>query len=394
LENVIWASGNLAPVTWANLSPIQGGTVKTIYVAEGAWVDKGDLLLEVYNGTLISQMEIAAATLDEAKAAHDQLMEGASEAELAAAQAQLAAAQANVALAEGQLLETQSAITLAQAELNIAQQEYNELASHPTPAEEAAAAAEVRIAQAAVNQAQANYNLVRGDPNIGSRPEALALQQATETLAAAQAQYALATQGATDQQLAVAAAHIETARSRLSVAQSQIPAAEASVASAKASEASAQAAFDKLEEGATEAEIAMSQARVRSAMAALVSARVQMEQTQIIAPFAGQIGALNINLGELAGSGQPLILLGDTGHMQVETTDLRETDVSLLEMGMPVELTFDALPNRTFQGTIVDIAPISNTDKGSTNFTVTIELPELDEHLRWGMTAFINIQVQ
>ncbi|MCB0115424.1 MAG: HlyD family efflux transporter periplasmic adaptor subunit [Caldilineaceae bacterium] len=394
LENVIWASGKLVPVTWASLSPMQGGTVTKINVSVGDWVQEGDVLLEVQNGMLTSQVEMAAAALDEAKAAHDKLMSGAGAADLAAAQAQLSAANASVALAQGRLLEAQSAVALARSELTIAQQQYNELASHPTQAEIAAAQAEVDIAQAAVTQAQASYNLVRGDPNIGSRPESLALQQATETLKAAQARYTLSTQGASQQELAVASAQIEAARARVTVAESQIPAAEAAVASAQAGVDSAQAALDKLNEGATESEIAMSQARVRSALASLVSAQVQLGQTQVIAPFAGQIGSVDIHLGELAAGGQPLILLGDTNTMQIETTDLRETDVARLDPGLPVEVTFDALPNRTFSGEIVRIAPVSTTDKGSTNYTVTVDVAELDEHLRWGMTAFTNISVK
>ena len=59
---------------------------------------------------------------------------------------------------------------------------------------------------------------------------------------------------------------------------------------------------------------------------------------------------------------------------------------------MAVEVTFDALPEQIFQGTITGIAPVSNTEKGSTNYTVHITVDELDENLRWGMTAFVNIQ--
>jgi multidrug efflux pump subunit AcrA (membrane-fusion protein) len=59
-----------------------------------------------------------------------------------------------------------------------------------------------------------------------------------------------------------------------------------------------------------------------------------------------------------------------------------------------VEVTFDSLPDRIFTGTITHIAPVSNTDKGSTNYTLRITIPDLDESLRWGMTAFINIQAE
>ena len=75
----------------------------------------------------------------------------------------------------------------------------------------------------------------------------------------------------------------------------------------------------------------------------------------------------------------------------METTDLRETDVVRLQNGQEVEVTFDSLPDRIFDGIITHIAPVSTTDRGSTNFTVHVEVPQLDENLRWGMTAFVNI---
>jgi len=78
--------------------------------------------------------------------------------------------------------------------------------------------------------------------------------------------------------------------------------------------------------------------------------------------------------------------------MRVETTDLRETDVARLAAGMPVEVTFDALPGQTFQGTVARIAPMSSTEKGSTNYTVIVDVADLDPALRWGMTAFVNIR--
>lgn len=392
LENVIWASGKLVPVDWANLSPVQGGNVQSILVQEGEWVSAGDLLAEIDASIADSQIEIASAAVAEARAAYDKLVAGATASELAAVEAALAAANAQVALAEGQLLQAQTGITQAEAQLLITQQQYNELASRPTTAERTAAAAQIDIAQAAVNQAQAAYNQVRGDPNIGLRPESLILQQATEGLKAAQAQYAVATQGASPQQLAVASAQITEARSRVAVAQAQVPAAEAGVLSAQAAVASAQAELDRVKAGATDEDIAISAARMRSALAALTSAHSQKRQVQIIAPFEGQVGNVNVRLGELAGPGQPILLLGDVRQMQVETTDLRETDVVRVSEGQQVEVTFDSLPDRIFTGTVTHIAPVSSTNQGSTNYTLRIDIPDLDESLRWGMTAFINIQ--
>src|SRR5512147_1632545 len=59
LEQVIWASGKLTPVTWATLGPATPGTVAVIHVQRGDWVKTGDLLLELDNGVL--QGQVAAA---------------------------------------------------------------------------------------------------------------------------------------------------------------------------------------------------------------------------------------------------------------------------------------------------------------------------------------------
>ena len=105
----------------------------------------------------------------------------------------------------------------------------------------------------------------------------------------------------------------------------------------------------------------------------------------------GQVGTVNLRIGEMATPERFVILLGQTDDMHVETTDLRETDVVNVRLGMPVEVTFDALPDTIFDGTVAKIAPVSNTEQGSTNYTVEIDVEDLDESLRWGMTAFVNI---
>jgi HlyD family secretion protein len=392
-ENVIWASGKLVPTRWAALSPAVAGTVRAVHAAEGDQVAAGALLVELDNGVLQSQVEVAAAAVAEAEAARARLLAGATPAQLAAARAELAAAQAGVALAQANLKQAQEAAAAAVAQVAIAQAQYEELVSRPTPAEKVAAQKAVDQTQVAVDQAQAVYDTVRGDPHIAARPEALALQQATAALNAAKAAYAATTQGATKQQLAVARAQIEAAKAQAQVAQAQIPAAEANVQAALARVAGAQAALDGLTAGATAEDEAVAEARVKSAQAAQAAAQAQLRQTQVIAPFAGQIGAVYVRPGELATPGQPALVLGDTTQMRVETTDLRETDVARLKVGMAVEITFDALPGRTFQGSITRIAAMSSTEKGSTNYTVIIETPDLDPNLRWGMTAFVNIRV-
>ncbi|MCY3905571.1 MAG: HlyD family efflux transporter periplasmic adaptor subunit [Caldilineaceae bacterium] len=394
LDSVIWASGNLLPTKWANLAPLQGGLVRELRVRDGDWVKMGDVLVQLDSPAARSQVEIAAASVAEAEANHAKLLAGASEAEIAAAEAGVATAEAQVSLAAGRLLEAQKTVEFSEVEVLIALEQFNELSDGPTGAERAAAAARVEVAQAALDHAQAAYNAVLGDPSIGStRLEALQLQQATKSLEAAQAEYAVATQGATEQQLAVAEARVQEARARVAMAESQLPAAEAGVASAQAALSSARASHRRLRDGALPEEVAVSEARIRTAKAQLAGAIAQVELGQIVAPFDGRVGAVHVRTGELVSAGQALVLLGDTNEMHVETTDLRETDVIHLIEGQDVEVSFDSLPDQSFAGIITHIAPVSTSDRGSTNFTVHVEVPHLAESLRWGMTAFVNILV-
>lgn len=190
----------------------------------------------------------------------------------------------------------------------------------------------------------------------------------------------------------VAATAIREAQTAVTAAQERQAGAEAAVRAALAQAASAQAALDKLLAGATAEDIAIAQAHRQAAQAALESAQAQLRQSQVFAPFAGQVGAVNVRLGELIAPGAYAILLGDTSRLHVETTDLRETDVVRVQVGMPVEVTFDALPDRIFAGTVTQVAPVSSAEKGSTNYTVDVAVEALDPGLRWGMTAFVNIR--
>jgi len=393
-ERVIWASGKLVPMQWTGLSAASSGTVKAIHVVEGDRVQEGDLLLELNPAPLRSQLAVAAAAVAEAEAARARLLAPATGEQIVQAEADVALARAGVQSAQAGVETARRAAAAAEGQIAVAQAQYNELAGHPTPAEKVAAQRGVALATAALRQAQAAYNQVKGDPDIAMRPEAVALEQATVGLDSARAAYDAAVWGATPQQLAVARAGVTAAQAQAQVAASQVSSAESAVRAAEAQLAKAEAALQALVAGATEEDIAVADSRIASERAALAVVETQLGEMQVRAPFAGQVGTVSVRPGELAVPGQVLVMLGDTTKLRVETTDLRETDVTRLGVGMPAEVTFDALPGRSFAGTVARIAPMSTTEKGSTNYTLIIDVADLDPSLRWGMTAFVNMRGQ
>jgi len=63
-----------------------------------------------------------------------------------------------------------------------------------------------------------------------------------------------------------------------------------------------------------------------------------------------------------------------------------------VEVGDPVIVTFDALPEVQVRGRVARIA--SKAAEGScVNYPVEIEMDEIPEQLRCGMTAFVDIEV-
>jgi len=154
----------------------------------------------------------------------------------------------------------------------------------------------------------------------------------------------------------------------------------------------AQAQLALLEAGPRAEEVAVAEAAVEQALVTRDSTQVALDRCQIHAPFDGTIGAVNVRLGEFASVGQALVTLGDLNTLRIETTDLDEIDVAQVAQGQEVAVTLDALPDRTFVGHVVRISPMSEPGAGGVNYTTYVELSETVPEMRWGMTAFVDIQ--
>jgi multidrug efflux pump subunit AcrA (membrane-fusion protein) len=139
-------------------------------------------------------------------------------------------------------------------------------------------------------------------------------------------------------------------------------------------------------------DVAVAQARLDNAQAVLAAAEAKLEDLELRAPFSGTVSEVNVRLGEWVNPGQPVFVVADLADLQVETTDLNEIDAARVKVGNPVTVTFDALPGVQVNGVIKSIAPKASEGSG-VNYTVVVTLDELPELLRWGMTAFVDIEV-
>jgi len=348
---VVSVTGEVVPAAWATVSAQTGGTVMEVLVEPGDEVAAGAPLVRLDPIEAQLAMQQAEASLEAAQAQLALVEAGPRPGEVAAAEAQIEAAQAALAQAAAQR---------------------DQLTAGATEAEIAAAEAEAVAAELGRKSAEDQYDQIQGKIHGWIEEEAiLRLRAAEEALEAAQARLTQVQDGAG----------------------AQIRAAQAAVQAAAAQQDVAQAQLDLLRAGATAEEIAVAQAAVAQAAAALETARVAMDHSEVRAPFAGTVGAVSVRTGELVAPGQPLVTLGDLTTLRVETSDLDEIDMARVAIGQQAALTFDALPERVFTGRVTRISPMAEPGAGGVNYTAIVVVDEIDPAIRWGMTAFVDIEV-
>ena len=173
----------------------------------------------------------------------------------------------------------------------------------------------------------------------------------------------------------------------------EVAQAEGALVVAKAELDEAQRQWDKVKNGPDPDDQKQLEGELENATKQLEAARSALADLELKAPFNGTTSKINVREGEWVTTGQNAMLFADLNELQVETTDLNEIDVARISEGAEVEVTFDALPGVIVMGTVEKIAARSSEGSG-VNYTVTITMDERPEKLRWGMTAFVDIQVE
>ncbi|MFQ5400036.1 MAG: HlyD family secretion protein [Anaerolineae bacterium] len=408
--DTVSAEGKITPLRHASLSFQTGGRVAKLLVSAGDAVEAGDPLARLE----ATELEIALSQADAAVAQAEAGVQAA-QAQLAAAQAGLASAQAGITSAQAQLALVKagpspeeivaSEAQVAVAESGIEQAVANrELTLAPATAAQRRAA-EARVAAAAAEERvrQDQYDALVNNDVLGTQEEQarFALRAAEANLIAAQAALDELNAGAPPEQRRVAEAAVSVATAQRDAAQAQLElllagAKEEQIAVAEAGVAQAEAAVTQAEAAVVQAEagVAQAEATVGQAEAARDAAQAALDKMTLTAPFDGVVASLPIEEGEVVAPGAPVAVLADFSAWLVETTDLTELDIVSVAVGFPVSVRVDAIPDTILQGTVSEIAHVSGLTRGDVTYAVTVRLEDYPElPIRWGMTAFVDVQL-
>jgi HlyD family secretion protein len=141
---------------------------------------------------------------------------------------------------------------------------------------------------------------------------------------------------------------------------------------------------------------------VSRSQASVVAARDNLEKCRFLAPFDGVVSALNVEQGEIVitgtmnNPGTQILVVSDLSRMLVRA-DVDETDVVDMRIGQKARISVDAIPDTTFEGTVVEIGNTAKRSamsavEGQTNFEVEVVFDHNVPQVRPGMTADVEIE--
>lgn len=147
-----------------------------------------------------------------------------------------------------------------------------------------------------------------------------------------------------------------------------------------------------VDDAGSEAEAA--QARVDAARAQLGVAGGDLHQTKarqakslVLSPIDGVVALRDVNVGNLASdaaAGRPIFRIVDNRLLNLTVT-VSSADSARIKPGQPVEFSVDALPGKTFTGTVMFINPeLSSADR---SLKVIAEVRNVPELLKGGLFA-------
>jgi HlyD family secretion protein len=379
-ENGVVASGTIEATQVSAASKIPGRIVR-IHASEGDDVRTGDPLVTLDGREVAAQIDQGRAGVEAARARVLQAR-AALALQIRQVDAQVAQARAAADVARervGQAGETQT-LTAGQSAQAVRQAEAALAASRNSSA----------AARAAVERAR--RDLVRIEALF--RDGAVSAQQVDAGRAAsttAQAQY-----DASLDMIAQAEATLRLAREnqrQVEIRERDVRAARSQVRQAEANVALARAGEEMIAQ--RRADLAAAEAAVAQAEAGLRVLLTQQQNLIVASPLTGVVLAELARAGEVVAVGAPILTIADLHEVWIKLY-IPLPKLGQIALGQRATVTTDALPGRTFTGTVTEVSQQAEftprnvqtpQERVKLVFAVKVTLPNPERLLKPGMPA-------
>lgn len=150
----------------------------------------------------------------------------------------------------------------------------------------------------------------------------------------------------------------------------------------------------KLQSGTakTDADAQIQELTTTQAEKELSNAIAARDKMNVTAPLGGLIVTKGANNGDTLQSGKSIISIVDITSYKIKVA-VDELDISKIKNGQKVEIKFDAIENKTYEGAVETIAQLGDTSNNVTTYGVVISIKDL-AGIKLGMNASVNILIE
>jgi RND family efflux transporter MFP subunit len=139
-----------------------------------------------------------------------------------------------------------------------------------------------------------------------------------------------------------------------------------------------------------QSQLELARAQRRQSEAELRELNIRQSQTRIYSPISGVVAKRHVDIGAMVSSATPIVTVVSLSPMVVEAK-ASERDIARIKRGLPVTVTIDSLPGKTYTGRIMRIAPL--LDPQTRNGIVEIEIANRQGELKGEMFARIELDL-
>ncbi|MEG4207399.1 efflux RND transporter periplasmic adaptor subunit [Microcoleus sp. Pol7_A1] len=338
------------------IKPEAEGLVTEIFVKSGDFINQGQPIARIKSDSAQADLRQSQANLIRAQSHLAELQAGTRPEEIAQAQAQVAQAQANLAqLRSGSRPEEigQAQARVSQAEADLADAQTGSLLEDiaQARAQIEASTAEARLASQQLTRYQA---LAREGAESANTLEEYTQKAGTAKANLREAQRRFQ-QRQKNRQAEIERRTAALQQQRQALRQLQNGSRPEEIAKAEAEVAQAKSRLAELANGTRQEQIDQAEAQVAEAAAQVRGFEVQLQETAVIAPFAGVIGDIPVKVGDNLQKGDAIATLTENQLLDLRLSIPLER-MPQLRLGLPVQM-LDAQGKAIAQGQISFISP-------------------------------------
>ena len=381
ITNVYSASGTLSAANAYTVKPLVKGEVLTADFEVGDTVEKGDVLYTIDSSDVISGVEKAELSLNQAQRSYDDAVDA------QFIRTDIGGTVASFKVRVGDVVTAGQEVAAIRDDTTL-------LLSLEFPA---ADAANFTVGQGAEVLLDSTFEAIGGTVQSVSGADTLSsgnLLVRTVTIAVKNTGNLTAAQAATATINGVNA--LSSARFRYQREQT-VTAQQNGIVSAlcvkEGAQVSADTALIQLSGDNLTKQVQNASDSLRSAELSVEDTQKQVDDYTITAPISGTIISKDVKVGDTVGTSassvETMCVIYDMSYLEM-TLNVDELEILSIKEGQEATITADAIPNQTFRGVVTSVSKSGTTTGGTTTYPVTIRIDEMGDLLP-GMNATAEI---